>query len=372
LTKILVIEDESALREDICTVLTLEGFEVVEAPNGKLGIEYALREQPDLILCDIMMPECNGYEVLEAVRSQVPTSVTPFIFLTARTDRTSMREGMNLGADDYLTKPFKMSELLSAVVSRLERHTQYREISTQELDQKRKHIINVLTSDLRTPLVSLISMQDMITWQIGKLSDEQLNEMLRMVRSGSHHVRHVVEQMIFAAQIEMGTLNEEEIQRQSQPTYVFNVIETAINLARGFTKRNGDTFVRLEGIDRTTQMQCHRSALQYSLAEFIAVSLNCMAEGSELVITQLRSGAEIRLHINFQLDFGVLNTNENSPVGGTSQPLHVILGTPPTGIAAARAILKFHGGSFEVLPTSEHEHHLVVHLPLAPVPTVRF
>ncbi len=120
--KILVIEDEASIRTNISLMLRGEGYDVRNAENGRRGVEVALDFLPDLVLCDVMMPEMDGFGVLDALRSEVRFADIPFIFLTALDDRASMRRGMNLGADDYLTKPFTRDDLIEAVTSRLKRH----------------------------------------------------------------------------------------------------------------------------------------------------------------------------------------------------------------------------------------------------------
>ncbi|MCS6934915.1 MAG: response regulator [Chitinophagales bacterium] len=117
--KILLIEDHQAVRENICEILELAGYEVKEAPDGKKGVELAQQWAPDLIICDIMMPELDGYGVLHLLSKNSSTSSIPFIFLTAKTDRADMRKGMEMGADDFITKPFEDVELLNAVEARL-------------------------------------------------------------------------------------------------------------------------------------------------------------------------------------------------------------------------------------------------------------
>src|SRR5690606_3252013 len=120
-TTILLIEDDTALRENTAELLELSNFNVVTAPNGKIGIEKALKNVPDLIICDIMMPEIDGYGVLQKLSSNEKTKHVPFIFLSAKTEHKEIRKGMDMGADDYITKPFEETELLSAVESRLAR-----------------------------------------------------------------------------------------------------------------------------------------------------------------------------------------------------------------------------------------------------------
>jgi DNA-binding response OmpR family regulator len=121
LVSVLVIEDQQKLRENILQTLEMEGYAVTSAPNGMIGVSLAKRDIPDLIVCDIMMPGMDGYSVLLELQRSPETATIPFIFLTARTDRESQRQGMELGADDYVTKPFTSSELVAAVTTRLQK-----------------------------------------------------------------------------------------------------------------------------------------------------------------------------------------------------------------------------------------------------------
>ncbi|GAX37940.1 EAL domain-containing response regulator [Nodularia sp. NIES-3585] len=120
--KILVIEDEESVRENLLDLLESENFETITAANGAIGINLAISVVPDLILCDMMMPEIDGYGVLKILRQEPLTATIPFIFLTAKSAKADFRQGMDMGADDYLTKPFTRAELLSAIMNRLERH----------------------------------------------------------------------------------------------------------------------------------------------------------------------------------------------------------------------------------------------------------
>lgn len=120
--KILVIEDEPSVRANILELLEAEDFDVVSADNGFIGALWAQEHLPDLIICDVMMPELNGYDVLTALRQYPGTATIPFIFLTAKVDKADIRHGMELGADDYLTKPFTRAELLGAIAARRAKH----------------------------------------------------------------------------------------------------------------------------------------------------------------------------------------------------------------------------------------------------------
>jgi CheY-like chemotaxis protein len=124
MSRILIIEDQREMRENLATILEMEGYTVVRAADGREGLSVARSERPDLILCDVMMPGMDGHEVLRALRADPATLHIPFVFLTAKGDKRDQRTGMNLGADDYLTKPVTVSDLLNAVVARMARAAQ--------------------------------------------------------------------------------------------------------------------------------------------------------------------------------------------------------------------------------------------------------
>jgi len=160
--KILVIEDETTVRLNIVELLEADGFQVIEASSGSTGLTQTLQGHPDLIICDINLPDIDGFTVLENLRHNPSTLTTPFIFLTARTDRSDQRRGMDLGADDYITKPCTAEELRSAIWSRLKRRKHY-EI---ELDKAKKQLERTLYCDSLTGLPNRLSLRE----QFEKLS----------------------------------------------------------------------------------------------------------------------------------------------------------------------------------------------------------
>jgi DNA-binding NarL/FixJ family response regulator len=133
---ILVIEDEAETLQNLVLMLEMEGFKPLSAPNGRAGVALARRELPDVILCDVSMPELDGYGVLESLRADSATVCIPFIFLTAKGDKKDLRMGMNLGADDYLTKPAGAEEVLSAIQARLDRHNEKEQAAMAKVELK--------------------------------------------------------------------------------------------------------------------------------------------------------------------------------------------------------------------------------------------
>src|SRR4051812_32742838 len=122
--KILIIEDEPEMRRNIMLLLRYQNYQPIEAKNGREGVALARRERPDLVLCDVMMPELDGHSVLRALQQDAETALIPFIFLTAKGEKDDLRSGMDLGADDYLTKPVANADLVRAIETRLRRSEQ--------------------------------------------------------------------------------------------------------------------------------------------------------------------------------------------------------------------------------------------------------
>lgn len=134
MTKILILEDDENVRIPVIDLLEAEGFTVIAAPDGVKGLELARKEKPDLIVSDIMMPELDGHGVFEALQKDPITAVIPFIFLTAKTDPSDVREGLGLGVDDYITKPFEQEDLIDSIRTRLDKYERISEAALKADD----------------------------------------------------------------------------------------------------------------------------------------------------------------------------------------------------------------------------------------------
>ena len=143
--KVLIIEDNLEVRENTVEILELSGYDVSDAENGKVGVRKAIDEVPDIIICDIMMPELDGYGVLHLLSKNPITSSIPFIFLTAKSEKDDFRKGMNMGADDYITKPFDDTDLLTAIENRLKKSETIKHKFSGDLEQV-KSLLNVSSS----------------------------------------------------------------------------------------------------------------------------------------------------------------------------------------------------------------------------------
>jgi two-component system, sensor histidine kinase and response regulator len=203
LTRILVIEDERLIRETIMETLELANLQTIGAANGLMGIHLAREHLPDLIISDITMPDLDGYSVLQDLRSDAETALIPFIFLTARADKSAVRAGMDLGADDYLTKPFTAEELLAAVASRLERQAAIASHHEKKLEDFRGNLVHKLPHELRTPLVSILGFSELILTPGSDLEPGEIVDMVEHINQAAYRLQHLIENFLLHAQIDL-------------------------------------------------------------------------------------------------------------------------------------------------------------------------
>jgi two-component system, sensor histidine kinase and response regulator len=205
--RILIVEDDTHLLQGIRDILTLEDYRVVTAENGKLALKVLETESPtpDLIVSDIMMPEMDGIELLKKVRQDITWGNIPFIFLTAKTEKTDVQLGKRLGVDDYLSKPFDADDLLVAVEARLKRHRALHDYYMGTITSLKKNILMILNHEFRTPLTLVVAYSDMLNDDSAlDMKREELHSFLQGIGSGAERLRRLVENFIMLVEIEMG------------------------------------------------------------------------------------------------------------------------------------------------------------------------
>jgi len=216
---ILVIEDDPFIRESIQDVLALEGYQIQTAPNGTLGIQLALESLPDLILCDVAMPEMDGYAVLSALQQHPATATTPFIFLTARTTRADLRYGMNLGADDYLVKPCSAIELIEAITTRFERQSAIQSRSETQLKSLRDNISHLLPHELYTPLNGILGFSEVLFRESETIERAEIKEFAESIHTSALRLHRLMQNFLLYSRLELLTHNPDQQQLlQSQVT----------------------------------------------------------------------------------------------------------------------------------------------------------
>jgi two-component system, sensor histidine kinase and response regulator len=201
--KILVIDDEEWLREMMQLALRQKGFEVIEAENGAVGIEKARKEIPDLILCDVNMDKVDGYLTLSSLRSEPSTASIPFILMTGLADQAGMRHGMELGADDYLPKPFTIEALYAAVDARLKKFTVVRQEAEKKLADLRENLSMMLPHELRTPLNGILAYGEMLVADAETIPPNEIAEMGQVIYDSGRRLERLIENFLIFAQLEL-------------------------------------------------------------------------------------------------------------------------------------------------------------------------
>jgi DNA-binding response OmpR family regulator len=205
--RILVIEDETGIRENLREMLEAEGFEIREAETGVDGIRQAVSDPPDLVVCDVMMPGKDGFEVLAELRSRESTGHLPFLFLTARADRGSLRKGMELGAEDYLTKPFSRHELLAAVRTRLDRAESLAATYRRQLGTLRNTLSRALPHEILTPLNGILGLSGILVQEYETMQRNEMLDIARGIADSGESLHRLVRRFLCYSEMEMARLD---------------------------------------------------------------------------------------------------------------------------------------------------------------------
>jgi signal transduction histidine kinase len=276
-----------------------------------------------------------------------------------------MRHGMELGADDYLTKPFTLGELRSAVISRLERHQAIMDATHKDLDQAKRTLIRLVSHELRTPLVSISAVTDIISRQSSSLSSSQLHELLDTLERGTQRLNRVVEQVILIIQLETGMLSQESIRQNGLPIQPSDLLIGSVDLARRFAYRQPDVSIRVDERDRDVAILGDMRALRHALAELITNALSFSPQGDQVSVAQWQADGWAWISI--------VDRGSGIPTDRLEQALkafHQIdrdvreqqgIGL---GLTLAKQIVEAHGGAFEINSVVDRGTQITVGFPV--------
>lgn len=211
--KILLAEDELGLRENIIALLEIRGYEVVPALDGMDALKKLRSFTPDLIISDIMMPYLDGYELFKRVREDDRTKFIPFLFLSAKSDLSSIRQGMGLGVDDYITKPFSSEDLLRSINIQLQKA----ETVNLKIDQIRSNIRESLPHELRTPLVGILGFSEIILNENQILNKEEIIEMVERINISARRLHNRIEKFLQLTELDLITKTKGEVNLAESP-----------------------------------------------------------------------------------------------------------------------------------------------------------
>lgn len=201
--KVLVIDDTPEIRMIIDETLNMFGFATVMAEDGESGVALARKHLPDLIICDVHMPRLDGFGTLAKLREDERTAAIPFMFLSGAVERPTVRRGMEMGADDYLTKPFTPSELLAAVNARLEKQAEQERQSEKKLDELRGRMTMALPHELRTPLNGILGLAQILIDEHATMQPDDLLDNARMIHLSAERLHRLIENFLAYSQIEL-------------------------------------------------------------------------------------------------------------------------------------------------------------------------
>lgn len=200
--RILVIDDAEFILESTSTLLRFEGYDVYTAADGLAGIDSATNLKPDLILCDISMPGCDGYEVLTQIRKNSDISTTPFIFLTAFTEKQNMRQGMEKGADDYLVKPYTRDELIAAIEAQWVKHEHMEKVVQEKIEEVGRNVNYALPHEFRTVLNQVIGSAKYLNGNSENIDQEEIKELTQDIITSSQRLMRITENFLIYIKIE--------------------------------------------------------------------------------------------------------------------------------------------------------------------------
>jgi two-component system sensor kinase len=207
-SKILVIEDTQSIREEIKDILGFEGMEVITAKNGQEGIDRAKEYSPDLILCDVMMPIKDGYQVFNEIQHDVILKDTPFLFISAKATTGNIRKGMILGADDYITKPFDIDLLIKSIKSRLAKAANRKYSEKEKRETLQKNISQAIPHELLTPLNAIIGFSSIMKESATSISSEKIQQFSEAILESGSRLHDTIKKFIYHTEVEL-LLNDE-------------------------------------------------------------------------------------------------------------------------------------------------------------------
>lgn len=363
--KILVIDDEEGLRLMLLMALRQRGYEVVGASGGAMGVDMARQESPELIICDVNMSPMNGYQTLQAIRDNPATANIPVILMTGQADNAGMRQGMELGADDYLPKPFSTGVLYAAVEVRLKKSQTLRAEAEKKLADLRDNISLMLPHELRTPLNGILAYGEILHTDAATLQPGEIAEMGQVIAESGKRLHRLIENFLIYAQIEIlqGDAHKVAALRQGRTDHIASLIQTHAGQQAEAAGRMSDLTV-VDVTDWPVAMA--DNYLSKIVDELIHNAFKFSKAGTPVRVSLVPDGGMAVLTIT---DGGRgLDTEHIQKVGAYMQferKFHEQQGLG-LGLTIARRLAEVHGGSLVLQSERNQGTTVTVKIPLAP------
>jgi len=292
--KILVIDDEANYRDLITMVLQMSSYDVYQAANGLDGLAAAKMHNPDLILCDINMPKMDGNTLLTTLKQDPEFAGIPFIFLTGNAAPSDMRKGMQLGADDYLTKPFTAEELLSVVKIRLSKKRSLQQYYKAQFDDIKSNILQSLPHEFRTPLNAILGFSQILK-EGHHLPPEEVQEMGELIHKSGRRLHHLLENMVLFGQLQFLINDQEKCEkvRKESATTLLEIIQPVSEKLMSVHERAGSVHLSVNN----ALLQISSLRLTKMLEEIIDNALKFSKTGTPVHISSEENESEVRIMI---------------------------------------------------------------------------
>jgi len=289
--KILFIDDNRDLLTATVEALELHGFLATGADNAKDALGAIKVQKPDLILCDIMMPELNGYDVIKYLKSDPVTSLIPFIFLTAQADQADLRRGMEVGADDYLVKPVRLETLVKAIHSRLQKSEEINSLVKTRLDELRNKVFHLLPHEMLTPLHGILGFSNIILENAQSLTRQEINDLVSSIEVSGTRLHDLINNYLrYVSQ----SLRNDDKSNFVQICKIHKIIEEVTSKVASKYNRIEDLVIKIEDVPIQIELDDFEfmirelvdNAFKFSKKDTIVGVMNSFANGNmELVIT---------------------------------------------------------------------------------------
>ncbi|MGD2176794.1 MAG: response regulator [Anaerolineae bacterium] len=381
--RILVVDDHEPLRAAVQMLLGTEGYDVLTAANGAHALRLMEEYHPDLIMADIMMPEMDGYDFYRAVRARPEGVSTPFIFLTARSQREDVLKGKALGAEDYLTKPLHPEELLVAVRARLERARAVRGTIAAEIQQLKQQILTAVGHELRTPLTHVICYTDLALEDIDALPPEMLREFLVTIRGGGERMSRLIDDLLLLIRLDVGQMEEEFRQAARVHDDVGEIVTRTVQRSEERAAKQGVTLHTR--VDRSLPpVRLYRPHLSDAVDRLVDNAVKFSRDRGKQVVVNARALRPSPTRAGPPTKLG----SEGVQVAVTDEGVGIAREDLPhlferfrqinrdrmeqqgmgLGLTIARELVRLHGGEITVESTLGEGSTFTIHLPVAEAP----
>lgn len=273
--KVLIVEDEKDLRLNLEDILQCNGFETATAKDGLEGYNRAIEFEPDIIISDIRMPELDGFELLKKLQENSKTKSIPFIFLTAKVENEDIRMGMVLGADDYITKPFKIQDVLDAINTRLQKHN----FQKEKLINFKDDFCHNASHNLRTPLVSILGFSEILLNEYYNIDDEERLSTIRKIKRAGERLKEDVNKFLYYSQFISNNLENIEI-NEIYDIYADKINSLLLKKALEYN-REKDLQININAF----QTNIKSEILEFLLVELLDNALKNSIEGTPIIIS---------------------------------------------------------------------------------------